>query len=65
MEDLCAHLKAQNPILPLCFKRTSVLMQSNVITGLRPTAAESFYSLPDCTIHLKASSPATDSTDTE
>ena len=55
----------ENPILPLCFKRTSVLMQSNVVTGLRPTATEPFYSLPDCTIHLKASSPATDSTDTE
>lgn len=65
MEELCAHLKAQNPILPLCFKRTSVLMQSNVITGLRPTATEPFYGLPDCTIHLKSSSPETDSTNAE
>ena len=58
MEDLCAHLQAQTPILPLCFKRTSVLMQSNVVSGLRPTAAEPFYGLSDCTIQLKQPLPA-------
>ena len=58
MEDLCAHLQAQNPILPLCFKRTSVLMQSNVVDSLQSTAAEPFYGLPDCTIHLKEPLPA-------
>lgn len=58
MEDLCAHLQAQNPILPLCFKRTSVLMQSSVVEHLQSTAAEPFYGLPDCTIHLREPLPA-------
>jgi len=53
MEKLCAHLQNQNPILPLCFKRTSVLMQSKVLEGLQSTAAEPFYGLSACTVHLK------------
>ena len=53
MEALCAHLQQYNPILPLCFKRTSVLMQSGVTESLRSTAAEPFYGLTDCHIHLK------------
>lgn len=53
MEALCAHLQQQNPILPLCFKRTSVLMQSGVVEGLHATAGEPFYGLADCRIHLK------------
>lgn len=60
--QLCAHLRSRNPILPLCFKRTSVLMQSSVIDGLESTAGEPFYGIPDCTVHLKppAEEPAAD-----
>ena len=50
---LCSYLKAQAPILPVCFKSTSVLMQNNVLEGLTPTMAEPFYNLFSCTIHLR------------
>lgn len=53
MRALCAHLQQEAPILPLCFKSTSVLLQSDVVQGLSPTAAEPFYQLDSCTIHLK------------
>ena len=49
---LCAHLQSQAPILPLCFKSSSVLAQAGVLEGLQPTAAEPFYNLKDCVIHL-------------
>lgn len=52
MENLCTHLQLLNPILPVCFKRTSVLLQNNVLEGLTPTAAEPFYQIENCTIHL-------------
>lgn len=55
MKRLCAHLQSQAPILPVCFKSTSVLMQSNVFEGLTSTMTEPFYSLTECTVHLKAS----------
>lgn len=53
MRQLCAHLKKQAPILPICFKSTSVLMQADVLTGLLPTMSEPFYNLSECTIHLR------------
>ena len=52
MESLCAHLQKQAPILPLCFKYTSVLTQSNVLENLSSTMTEPFYNLPNCIIHL-------------
>ena len=52
MKALCAHLRDQAPLLPVCFKSTSVLTQANVVEGLTPTAAEPFYNLGACTIHL-------------
>lgn len=55
MRQLCAHLKKQAPILPVCFKSTSVLMQADVLTGLVPTMSEPFYNLSDCTIRLRES----------
>lgn len=55
MHRLCAYLQTQSPILPVCFKSTSVLMQTNVLSGLEPTMSEPFYNLPDCTIHLRES----------
>lgn len=55
MKRLCAHLQNQAPLLPICFKSTSVLMQSNVFEGLTSTMTEPFYNLTECIIHLKPS----------
>lgn len=55
VEALCKHIQSQAPILPVCFKSTSVLMQANVLEGLSPTMAEPFYNLSACTIHLRKS----------
>lgn len=55
LEALCKYLQSQAPILPVCFKSTSVLMQANVLEGLSPTMAEPLYNLPACTIHLRES----------
>lgn len=52
MKALCAHLQAQAPILPLCFKAHSVLSQPDVLEGLNSTAAEPFYQLENLRIHL-------------
>lgn len=52
---LCAYLQTQAPILPLCFKSTSVLIQADVLEGITPTMAEPFYGLTACTIHLRDS----------
>lgn len=54
-KQLCSHLKSQAPILPICFKSTSVLMQSDVLPDLESTVAEPFYNLKDCTIRLQNS----------
>lgn len=51
---LCLHLQQSASILPLCFKSTSVLIQTDVLEGLHPTMAEPFYNLTDCTIHLQS-----------
>ena len=55
MRALCARLRDQAPFLPVCFKSTSVLAQAEVIEGLAPTAAEPFYALGQCVIHLDGS----------
>lgn len=52
MERLCTYLQNQAPILPLCFKSTSVLLQTDVLEGLEPTMSEPFYNLTDCIVHL-------------
>ena len=53
LKNLCAHLRQQSPILPVCFKSTSVLVQTGVVEGLKPTMANPFYDLTACTIHLR------------
>ena len=53
MEALCTHLQQQVPLIPLCFKSTSVLMQAGVVEGLRPTMTNPFYDLSSCVIHLR------------
>lgn len=55
MRSLCRYLQAQAPILPLCFKRTSVLTEGGVADGLSPTAADPFYQLGSISIQLSKS----------
>ena len=55
MRHLCRYLQAQSPLLPLCFKRISVLTESGVVEGLAPTAANPFASLDSMHIHLQES----------
>ena len=52
MKTLCTRLRDQSPILPVCFKSTSVLYQTGTLEGLNPTAANPFHRLGDLTIHL-------------
>lgn len=52
LSSLCARLRWQSPILPLCFKRTSVLTQAGAAEGLSPTAGNPFYNLGGITLHL-------------
>lgn len=53
MKELCSHLQLYAPILPICFKSTSVLLQSDVVRILSPTMMEPFYQLENCSIQLK------------
>lgn len=52
MQAVCRRLAVTAPILPVCFKCTSVLSQPEVIGNLTPTAANPFYDLPTCVINL-------------
>ena len=53
LENACRRIQALSPILPICFKTVSVLAQSGVVDDLTPTAANAFYGLSNCTIHLQ------------
>ena len=53
MKNLCRHLQEHAPIIPVCFKSTSVLTQTGVLENLVSTAAEPFFGLEDCTVHLR------------
>lgn len=55
LNALCRYLQVQAPILPVCFETVSALYESGVVEGLTPTAAEPFYELSSCIIHLKTS----------
>ena len=55
LNALCRYLQVQAPILPMCFETVSALYESDVAEGLTPTAAEPFYELSSCIIHLKTS----------
>ena len=52
MEALCRRLREQAPILPVCFRSTSVLTQADVVEGLSPTASDPFYGIGDWILHL-------------
>lgn len=51
MEALCGRLQAQMPIVPICFKRTSVLLPYDAVEGVTPTAADPFYGLTHWVVH--------------
>ncbi len=51
---VCRRLQTQAPILPVCFKTVSTLVQRGTLEGLTPTSANPFYRLADCTVHLRA-----------
>ena len=53
MEAVCRRLQETAPILPVCFKSSSVLTWAEVLEGLTPTAAEPFRGLESCTVHLR------------
>lgn len=54
MKALCQYLQQQSPILPLCFKTNSVLLQSGAVTNdITPTAANPFYHFSHWTLNLK------------
>ena len=55
MKAICTLLQTQAPILPICFKTTSVLVQDGVIDDLTPTAENPFYNFTACTVHLAGS----------
>ncbi|MBE6960851.1 MAG: ABC transporter substrate-binding protein [Ruminococcaceae bacterium] len=52
MRQLCRYLQANAPILPLCFKRTTVLSEAGVAEHLMPTASNPFYSMNTLHINL-------------
>ena len=54
MERLCSHLQNQAPILPICFKSTSILLQAGVFENLTSTMTDPFYNLTECIIHTEA-----------
>ena len=56
LEALCAHLRQQTPIVPVCFKSTSVLVQTDVAEDLAPTMTEPFYDISSCVFHLREAS---------
>lgn len=45
LKALCRRLQSQTPIIPLCFKRTSVLLPYDAVDAITPTAADPFYQL--------------------
>lgn len=54
MERLCRRLQSEMPIIPLCFKRTSVLLPYDAVEHVTPTAADPFYHLENWTVHWGA-----------
>lgn len=51
LEALCRYIQVYAPIVPVCFKRTSVLLPYGAVGEITPTAADPFYGLENWTIH--------------
>ena len=54
---LYQQLQQECPILPICFKNVSVLLPSDAVEAITPTAANPFYNLPDWQIDIETSTP--------
>ena len=52
MLALCTHLQETAPILPICFKNVSVLLPSDAVESITPTAANPFYDLADWQLNM-------------
>lgn len=52
LKSLCGCIAQQSPILPICFKRTSVLTQKGVVSRLTPTVNSPFFKPSTCVIHV-------------
>ncbi len=52
MNALCKGVQQKAPLLPLCFKSSSVLVNVGVVENLSPTAADPFYYMEDWIIHF-------------
>lgn len=53
MQYLCQKVENQAPILPICFKRTSVMLTAGAVDAITPTTANPFYDLAHWQIDLK------------
>lgn len=51
LEALCRRLQVYTPIIPICFKRTSVLLPYDLVDTITPTAADPFYGFEHWTVH--------------
>ena len=51
MEDLCRHLQAEAPIVPLYFERVDVLLSRDTVDTITPTATEPFYGLENWVVN--------------
>lgn len=49
---LCRQLQQEMPILPICFKNVSVLLPSDAVDAITPTAANPFYDFSDWQLHM-------------
>ena len=45
LETVCRRMQSQTPLIPICFKRTSVLLPNNAVDAITPTATDPFYRL--------------------
>ena len=52
LKSLCGCIAQQSPILPICFKRTSVLTQKGVVDKLTPAVGSPFFHSSTCVIHV-------------
>ena len=51
LEAVCRRLQSQTPIVPICFKRTSVLLPYGAVDAITPTAADPFYGLENWVVN--------------
>ena len=60
LEALCRRLQSQTPFIPLCFKRTSVLLPYDAVDTITPTAADPFYRLENWQVNWDTADTNTD-----